>query len=188
LEEGTPFYSRYKSGKLELPSWADNRAMYHAAVDLLKEKGYEHYEVSAAALPGRRCRHNLKYWSMEEYLGLGLAAHSYLEDIRYENTSDLAGYLSGSYCVNTEPGTEEERMGDYLFTELRRIGGFEYSDFALRFGKDFQAVYGAPVSALVREGLLLCDGDTLRFSPEGLDRNNDVISRLLNHEREIHEQ
>lgn len=182
LEEGTPFYQYYRSGKLELPSWEANRQMYHTAVKRLKKSGYEHYEVSSAALPGRRCLHNLKYWSMADYLGLGLASHSYLDGVRYENTSDLGLYIAGDHLKEISPGNRKERMGDYLFTALRQIRGFELVDFSDRFGVDFCSEYGAAAETLVREGLLICDDISLRFSAQGLDRTNLVLSRLLNHE------
>ncbi len=84
LEEGTPFYREYREGRLELPSWEENREMYHRGLELIKAAGYDHYEVSNAAKPGFECRHNLKYWNMEEYLGLGLAAHSFMDNKRFE--------------------------------------------------------------------------------------------------------
>lgn len=183
LEEGTLLYNLYRDRKLELPSWACNRAMYHTALELLKQADYEHYEVSSAALPGRRCRHNLKYWSMQEYLGLGLSAHSYLEGVRYENTPALDRYIAGDDLLSADPGSRADRIGDYLFTELRRIEGFEFSDFVRYFGTDFRALYDAPAAALIREGLLLSDGVSLRLSPEGLDQTNIVLGRLLNDER-----
>jgi len=186
LEEGTPFYQHYRSGKLELPSWEANRQMYHTAVKRLKKSGYEHYEVSSAALPGRCCLHNLKYWSMADYLGLGLASHSYLDGVRYENTSDLGQYIAGDCLKEISPENRKERMGDYLFTVLRQIRGFELVDFFDRFGVDFYSEYGAAAETLIREGLLICDDMSLRFSAQGLDRTNLVLSRLLNHEGGLH--
>lgn len=186
LEEGTPFYRHYKSGELELPVWEVNRQMYHTAVTRLRESGYEHYEISSAALPGKCCRHNLKYWSMADYLGLGLSAHSCLDVVRYENTSDLDQYIRGEYLKESSPGSKEERMGDYLFTALRQIRGFEFADFADRFDVDFLSEYGASAKELIREGLLISDGKMLRFSAQGLDRTNLVLSRLLNDEGGTH--
>lgn len=186
LEEGTPFYQRYRAGAMDLPSWDINREMYHAALDLLARRGYEHYEVSSAALPGFQCRHNLKYWTMEDYLGLGLAAHSYLDGVRYENTPEWDLYTAGSFLKSAEPWDLSDRMGDYLFTELRRIRGFRLADFSGRFGVDFQEEYGAAAEELMREGLLECSGGGLRLTERGLDQTNIVLGRLLNRAGGIH--
>ena len=78
LEEGTPFFRAFEEGKLhEVPDDID-RQMYHRGCEFLKERGYIHYEISNFARPGRESRHNLKYWSMEPYYGLGLGASSFL--------------------------------------------------------------------------------------------------------------
>jgi len=186
LEEGTSFYSDYKAGKIDLPPWDVNRQMYRSAVKHLGESGYEHYEVSSTALPGRFCRHNLKYWTMGEYLGVGLAAHSYLENVRSENTADLDAYTAGEFSDKSSAESVEEQIGDYLFTTLRKIYGFEYADFKTRFETDFLSEFGTTTEALIREGLLISDGRSLRFTNRGLDRTNLVLSRLLNREGGSH--
>lgn len=78
IEEGTPFYDLYKAGRLDEASDEEERRMHHMAISAAEAAGLVHYEISNSARSGRQCRHNLKYWSMEEYLGLGLGAHSYL--------------------------------------------------------------------------------------------------------------
>lgn len=79
IEEGTPLYEMFRRDEAEQVSDEENRRMYHEAIRLLGEAGYCHYEISNAALPGRECRHNLKYWSMCDYAGFGVSAHSYLQ-------------------------------------------------------------------------------------------------------------
>lgn len=80
IEEETPLYEMFRKDMVEQISDEINRQMYHDAVQMLKERGYVHYEISNASLPGKQCRHNLKYWSMCDYVGFGLSAHSYLCD------------------------------------------------------------------------------------------------------------
>lgn len=186
LEEGTSFYENYRTGAMDLPAWTVNREMYHRAVGKLKENGYEHYEVSSAALAGRRCRHNLKYWTSQDYLGLGLAAHSFLDGTRYENTAAWDSYTDGSFLEHIRSQDTAELMGDYLFTELRKITGFDLTDFSRRFGVDFREVFGETAEALVREGSLEYAGGTLRLTARGLDRTNLVLGNLLNRAGGIH--
>jgi oxygen-independent coproporphyrinogen-3 oxidase len=105
LEENTPFFKDFEAGSLELPSDELDREMYHRAIAILKEAGYHHYEISNAAKISANtikncdlqniyyCKHNYKYWSMEEYLGVGLGASSFLGGARFKNTDDLAEYI-----------------------------------------------------------------------------------------------
>ncbi len=83
IEEGTPFYESYRAGKLELVSEEMDREMYHWTVDTLAEWGYGQYEISNFAKVGRQSRHNRIYWQAEEYLGMGLGAHSYMDGKRF---------------------------------------------------------------------------------------------------------
>ncbi len=102
VEEGTPFAGM----ELELPSEELDRQMYQRTEEILKDFGYERYEISNYALPGRECRHNLVYWQRGAYLGLGLGASSFYDHTRYKNMSDLSVYLRES-----RPGKESEDQG-----------------------------------------------------------------------------
>ena len=93
LEENTPFFEMFCRGEIEqIPDDID-RGMYHRAIAFLKASGYGHYEISNAAKPGYECRHNLKYWSMEDYFGFGLGASGFVGGVRYSNLRDF-----GEYC------------------------------------------------------------------------------------------
>jgi len=161
LEEGTPLYDSYRKGNTELPSWEENRSMYHMAVRMLKEAGYHHYEVSNAALPGHECRHNMKYWTMQEYLGFGTSAHSYID------------------CRRTGDD-EPDPKGDFIFTELRLIDGFLLSDYEKLFGSSFEKDYKYALEELLSEGLLKNENGRVFFTEKGLDYTNPVMEKLLN--------
>ncbi|MCD8379003.1 MAG: radical SAM family heme chaperone HemW [Lachnospiraceae bacterium] len=90
VEEGTPFYEM----ELNLPDEDLDRLMYQRTGEILHEYGYERYEISNYALPGKECRHNLVYWERGAYLGLGLGAASLYDHTRYRNQSDLSKYLT----------------------------------------------------------------------------------------------
>ncbi|MBR5980706.1 MAG: coproporphyrinogen III oxidase, partial [Firmicutes bacterium] len=180
LEMGTPFYRDFKEGRLELPSWEENRAMYHKALEILKDAGYRHYEISNAAIPGYECRHNLKYWTMQDYLGLGMAAHSFLGGNRCFTTSDLKAFLAGPAEPEWEGTDEHDRKTDFVFTELRLIDGFRKQDYQNMFGRGFEEDFGPAFMELKREGLMEEADGSVRLTQKGLDQTNPVMERLLN--------
>ena len=160
LEEGTPLYENYRYGNLELPSWEENRKMYHMALDMLKDAGYHHYEISNASKPGFECRHNLKYWNLDEYLGIGEAAHSYINGKRTgEDVSDP--------------------KGDFIFTKLRLIEGFDKSEYQDRFDISFEDEFKDSYKSLLVDGLLVEKNGRIMFTKKGLDYTNPVMQSLL---------
>ena len=176
LEEGTPLYRDYTAGNVDLPSWEENRAMYRCAVDALKAAGYHHYEVSNAALPGFECRHNLKYWNMQPYLGFGVSAHSFINGCRGE--ADYSAEDPGK-TFGLGPETSAELKGDYVFTKLRLVDGFDLSDYSGIFCSDFRDDYASALPGLMEQGLLELSGDVLKFTPKGLDNTNPVMQNLI---------
>ncbi len=172
LEENTPLYESYKNGDIDLPAWEENRGMYHFATALLNAAGYIHYEISNAALPGFECRHNMKYWTMQDYIGVGLGAHSFVDNCRTERTEK--GLIRS-------PQTEKDLKGDFIFTELRLIEGFRLTDYSKRFGTDFLEDFKEPLNELLAAGLLEQTPDgRLKFTSAGLDNTNLVMTKLLN--------
>ena len=180
LEEGTPMCDDYRMGDLELPSWEENREMYRFAVDFLKENAYRHYEISNAAKEGCQCRHNLKYWHMEEYLGLGLAAYSFIGGKRFYNTADMDRYMYAPDfgCYEEEPDASGLK-GDFVFTELRLVEGFDTEDYRKMFNTGFAEDFGEAFTQLINEGLLVCGGGKVALSETGRDYTNPVMERLL---------
>lgn len=196
LEEGTPFFSLFKAGGLKLIDDELDRAMYHAAVKALQENGYAHYEISNAAKDGYRCRHNLKYWSMEDYLGLGLGACSFLDGTRSGNTADLQEYIqagrddsildnpgsarAGSSFVRwSHMNTMEENISEYLFTGMRKIEGIDLTDFCERFGAGLESIHGRAIEKYRKERLIEIDGCRLRFTGKGIDISNRVLADFV---------
>ena len=125
IEEGTPFYERYggKKGEALLPDEDTDRDMYHKTREFLASCGYERYEISNYAKPGRECRHNIGYWTGVPYLGLGLGAASYIEGIRFSNTRNLKEYLAG------KPGDDRDRQ---VLTKRRWRRNFSFLAFGWR--------------------------------------------------------
>ncbi len=160
LEEGTELYQNYRYGDLELPGWEENRAMYHGALEILNKFGYKHYEISNAALPGFECKHNIKYWTMAEYLGFGVSAHS---------------YISGKRTGDTNP----DPKGDFIFTRLRMIEGFDKKEYFDRFGIEFEKEFADVYNKLVTDNLLYEENSKIKFTKKGLDYTNPVMQKLL---------
>jgi oxygen-independent coproporphyrinogen-3 oxidase len=86
VEEGTPFYKMYEEDKLNLPTEELEREMYRYTISFLRQNGYYQYEISNFAKIEKECMHNLVYWNLEEYIGCGSGAHSYVDGLRYRKT------------------------------------------------------------------------------------------------------
>lgn len=199
IEEGTPFYTLRQQGKLLLPDEETDRTMYWKAASKIKEMGYHHYEISNAALPGKECRHNLKYWSMEPYLGLGLGAHSYTNGWRFHNQTKLEDYLRVSrdlhlhmevnysgfqespFVADRHQNTLQDEIGEFLFTGMRLLEGISLSEFYDRFGQTITDKYSKEITKHVKNGLLLFDQveDRMAFTAKGIDLSNYVLSDFV---------
>ena len=186
LEEGTDLHRRvYKEESLTpIPDELD-RAMYHEAVSLLKGAGYELYEISNAALEGRQSRHNNKYWSYEEYLGLGLGASSFFNGVRSRNYDKMFKYIEAIKDQRIpvdektiEDYTERDEMGIYVFTGLRRAQGIDLRDFRRRFGMDLFSVYDADILVKYRGKIGLYE-DRLYLTEEGMDISNSIMAEFV---------
>ena len=135
----------------------DAAAMYVAAMERLEAAGYEQYEISNVSKPGRRSRHNLKYWTDAEWLGFGCGAHSTKDGVRTKNVSGTDEYIAcieGGRPVALEVRrmTGDERLGDALFTGLRLTDGVDLDGILDRYGVDVWQRYGADLADACRGG------------------------------------
>ena len=177
IEEGTPFYDDYRSGRLSEISDETDRRMYHRALAVLRHSGYEHYEISNAAKPGFRCRHNMKYWRFGDYLGIGADASSFLDGVRFSEAASLD--------FNERPYREyhvndlRDSMGEYMFTALRLAEGIDPADFRRRFGCGPAEAYAAEIkeirSFLESGDLVLESGDAVPECGYLVPENGDSI-------------
>lgn len=155
LEEGTPFYQKYNSGCYPLPDEEQERLMYRETEQILAQAGYERYEISNYAKKGYACRHNLVYWQGGDYLGLGLGSSSYMDDVRFHNTTDLDTYVNQcAYVEDREELSVQAKMEEFMFLGLRVIAGVSGTEFEKRFGKTMEDVYGDVLRKHEEEGLL----------------------------------
>ena len=187
LAEGTEFYRRLTSGQLKETAPEKDREMYHWMLETLDSCGYEHYEISNAAKPGRRCRHNLKYWNLEDYLGLGAAAHSFIADKRFSNPEDVSKYVDSWQMGNPavdwyQENTWEDSLTDYIFTALRKTEGIGKRNFAERFGREFWDVFAdrsAEFEEYMAAGDAAEDFDAVRITRKGMDIASELIALFL---------
>ena len=184
LEEGTPFFDRYEKGELEPAAEELDREMYHWAVDYLAKMGYGQYEISNFAKKGRQSRHNRIYWQAEEYLGMGLGAHSYMDGERFHNRYDLQEYINAKGEVSllkedVEVITEEDALAEFMFLGLRLTEGVSFARFRERFGQEMKNIYGRQIEELVKDGLLKEDEIGIRLTVRGVDISNVVFEKFL---------
>lgn len=183
LEEGTPLLRAVREGREILPEEEEERAMYEYTLRRLEKAGYRQYEISNFAKPRYACRHNLVYWELGEYQGLGLGAASYREGRRLKNTTDLAAYIRAEDPTKLDTVEEEsslkDQMEEWMFLGMRKTEGVDLTEFRRRFGRDGEEVYGDVIGKLEREGLILRERNQIRLSRRGLDLANQVFAAFL---------
>lgn len=210
VEEGTPFYEQYGEDELRrergepplvLPTEEDEREMYDMTREILESRGYFRYEISNYALPGRECRHNIGYWTLTPYLGLGLGSSSFLENVRFSNTKDLDAYLSGEFANLPdilsgafEPEGEQtdwkekldvsyldkrQRMEEFMFLGLRMMEGISGDRFEETFGVTIESVYGHVLQKLWQQGLLRLQENRVFLTETGIAVSNYVFCEFL---------
>ena len=181
IEEGTPFASR----TLNLPDEDAEYNMYEATAQILREYGFEQYEISNYAKKGRECRHNVGYWIRQDYLGFGLGASSLYGKERFANTQDMKKYLETSRPPENirekePPLTREDEMAEFMFLGLRMMAGVSEQEFYQRFGISMMEVYGDIIKKYQNMDLL-CRRDTGRvaLTEKGIDVSNSILSDFL---------
>ncbi len=181
VEEGTPFYEAYEQGKLDLPSEDVERDMYHLTKAYLKEQGYERYEISNYAKPGKECAHNIGYWQRKNYVGFGIGAASLIENQRFSNGEEVQEYLKNPCeCErNHQILSIEEQMEEYLFLGLRMCRGVSAKGFEECFDRTLEEVYGAVIEKHIKNGLLVKSDEWLRLTEAGMDVSNYVMADFL---------
>ncbi len=188
IEEGTPFYETYHGHPELLPDEDEEREMYYLTGRFLKEQGFERYEISNYARPGRECRHNTGYWTGVEYLGLGLGASSYIQGFRFRNESDLETYCGIPMDSPRADDllhqdiirlTDGEKMEEFMFLGLRMIKGVSEKEFRKRFGVTIWEVYGEVLKKLQKNRLIILEDAGVRLSDFGIDISNYVLSEFL---------
>ena len=179
LEEGTPFYNKYNENKIKLPDEDTERNMYWYVKNTLENNGYMHYEISNFSKKGFESKHNMNCWNQEEYLGFGLAAHSYNNRIRYSNTNSIEEYIKGSNKIIHEEQTLEDMQKEYMLLGLRKIEGINIQKFKNKFAQNPIFIFKEQLNKLVDEELIIVDGNEIKLTNKGLDLANIVWEEFV---------
>ena len=184
IEKGTPFYEQF--GDVEGPVVGEEteRRLYWMTVDMLKERGYKHYEISNFAKPGFESRHNIGYWKRVPYLGVGLGSSSCLEspegDVRCRNTTSLEQYLQDPFTrQESSVLSKDEMMEETIYLGLRMMEGVQTDDFEKKFGVTVRSLYSDVIDDLVAQGLVYEGSGSLSLSDLGIDYGNHVFAQFL---------
>ena len=216
IEKGTPFYEKYKFDMVrqeagmkteELPTEDDTYKMLKLTQRVLAKAGYERYEISNYAKPGYACRHNVGYWTRENYLGLGLGAASLIDNVRYSNTRELYEYIEicreltflppevfapeegmdaperGWFGSNlhTEAAVvnRKAQMEEFMFLGLRMTEGISRNEFETNFGMPIEAAYVQVLPDLQAQKLIEKREGRVYLTDRGMDVANYVMAQFL---------
>ena len=179
LEEGTKLYERYQNKEVELPDEELERNMYWYVKNTLENNKYHHYEISNFAKQGYESKHNLSCWNQEEYIGFGAAAHSYVNGIRYSNTTDIDEYIKGNDKIIHEEQTKQDIQKEYMLLGLRKTEGVSIQKFKNKFGENPIFLFRIQLNKLVEENLITIDGDCIKLTNKGLDLANIVWEEFV---------
>ena len=204
VEDGTKIEQRIDSGELSLPDDEEERRQYHYMKNSLELKGYKHYEISNFAKPGFESKHNMNCWEQKQYVGFGVAAHSYVNGVRYANTSDLKEYLNVDNKISVENDMKndfevnfENKNGfatiktieeiqnkldmekEFMMLGLRKLDGVSISKFEQKFGENPIYLFRNELQKLVEEELIEIDLDDIKLTSKGLDLANLVWEEFV---------
>ena len=174
IEEKTKFKALQNSGKLDFLDEETERKMYHLIVEKLEEIVLNQYEVSNFAKVGKESVHNKKYWNCKEYLGLGISAHSYLNDERFSNTVNLSKYIKELQNGNIPVDFREKldmptKKFEYIIMNMRLKEGFLISDYNSIFKSDFLYENKKAVESGLENKVVEIKDDRIYFTKRGFD-------------------
>jgi oxygen-independent coproporphyrinogen-3 oxidase len=184
IEPDTQFGKLFEEGRLKLPSEDVQNMMYGSLYKYLSDSGFLRYEISNFAKPGRQCRHNLKYWHLIQYLGLGPAAVSFDGVLRQKNASDLDSYFKAAKWMDAPPCEIESLDSVKLRQEAIMMGlrlgeGLSCRMLKDRFDYDIMASKAAIIDTLIKNGYITIDNDHLKLTSDAFFISDEIIVKLI---------
>lgn len=187
LEENTELWKKVKNKEENLVEDDLEREMYWKSKKAFETAGYIHYEISNYAKPGFESKHNKNCWSQKQYLGFGIAAHSYFNGKRFYNVEDLNKYITNieknefknNIIIEEENRTKEEIAKEYMMLGLRKIEGVSISEFQRKFELNPLFYFRFEISKLQEMDLIEVDLDNIRLTKKGLDLANIVFEEFI---------
>lgn len=186
IEENTPIEKMLENGEIKLPDEDLERNMYWYVKNTLELNGYNHYEISNFAKLGKESRHNLNCWNQEEYIGFGVAAHSYLNGIRFSNTINVEEYIQHIENNRKEENIKieesqslEDKKNEFMMLGFRKIQGVDIARFKEKFIDNPIFLYRENLNKLVEEGLIEVDLNHIKLTNKGIDLANLVFEEFV---------
>lgn len=186
LEDETPLKKEIEDGTLELPSDEIERQMYHETKRFLEKNDYIHYEISNFARKGLYSRHNLNCWNQHEYLGFGLASHSYINKIRFSNESNLKKYIEKNseqlYNINAyiqEIQDKQDEMKEFVMLGFRKLNGVNKNEFYKKFNIEINQIFEKEIVKLKSKNLIKENDTNIMLTLKGLDLANLVFEEFV---------
>ncbi len=186
LEEGTELEKMISKGEYELLNEEIERNMYWKTKKNLEENGYNHYEISNFSKKDSESKHNMDCWNQNQYIGFGVAAHSYYNEIRFSNINSLELYImnvkNNDFEKNVEINEIQDKpaqMREFMLIGLRKINGIKISDFERKFRINPLFYFRFEISKLTEEGLIEVDLDNIKLTEKGLDLANQVFEEFI---------
>ncbi len=184
IEDGTPFADWFARRPEDFTSNDVDAELYEIAIDELGAAGFEHYEISNFARPGKRCAHNANYWANGEYLGLGVGAASYVGGVRSVHSRDFERYVAAAAAGGPIPGDDERlegaaRVGEAVMLALRTAEGVDVVAFAERYHVDFHTFYRPVIDEQRAQGTLDVTPARIRLTRRGRFVANDVCGAFV---------
>lgn len=182
VEEGTPLFACKDTAGL--PGDEEQADMYLQTVEFLKQHGYAQYEISNFAKPDRWSRHNMKYWTLQEYAGFGPGAHSDFGGVRYAYEKDMESYIAAAhggafqFSENTRI-PPRERDAEWVMLHARLAAGLGVKEYESRFCRRFDPVFLPFLQKCEAAGYAVCEDDHWHLTPEGFLVSNQIIGGLL---------
>lgn len=189
IEKGTPFFAQYKSGQLAMPPTDLSADMYNMTNSILEEHGFNRYEISNYAKPGKECKHNLAYWHYDEYIGIGPGAHGRI----HENGNIFASMMihpptkwlqavkeNGCGIQKNIELSKQEVIEEILMMGLRLKEGLNEQTLIKITGHNFQQVLDQKfLNSCIQNNLIMLNNGILQLTNNGLLLHNYIVSRLL---------
>ena len=186
VEEGTKIYKDLENGKISLPDELVERKMYWLVKKELEKNGYIQYEISNFCKKDYKSKHNYNCWKQKEYIGVGIAAHSYINQKRFSNITNLQNYIKNCKDEKFEDNrilheiqTIEEMKKEYMLLGLRTINGISIQKFKQKFGENPIYIFRKELQKLVEEKLLEIDSDRIYLTNKGIDLANLVWEEFV---------
>lgn len=179
LEENTKLFEMYQHDDSPFVGEITDRKMYHYIVEKLRDMNYEQYEISNFAKDGYKCRHNIKYWKLKDYISFGMSSSSNIENLRYTNSSNFNDYYS-FIDKNKKPITFSEtlsiqdRINEFIIMGIRLNDGVNIEEINKRFNIDFENLYKYELDKNILNGLVEKNKYNIKLTSKGRDLSNQV--------------